>query len=82
MDETKLTIIDEEVEEIFEDGIESDEQQEKAKSKWSQMEALVGAKPRLEEVAKDLIEHFEMRSQTQPGKAMIVGMSRDICARL
>ena len=82
LDESKLPIIDDEVEEIFEDGIESDEQQEKAKSKWSQMEALVGAKPRLEEVAKDLIEHFEMRSQTQPGKAMIVGMSRDICARL
>lgn len=82
LDESKLPIIDDEVEDIFEDGIESDEQQEKAKSKWSQMEALVGAKPRLEEVAKDLIEHFETRSQTQPGKAMIVGMSRDICARL
>ena len=82
LDESKLPIIDDEVEDIFEDGIESDEQQEKAKSKWSQMEALVGAKPRLEEVAKDLIEHFETRAQTQPGKAMIVGMSRDICARL
>ena len=43
---------------------------------------MVGAQPRLEEVAKDLIDHFETRSKTQPGKALIVGMSRDICARL
>ena len=82
LDESKIPVIDDEVEVIFEDGVESDEQQEKAKSKWSQMEALVGAKPRLQEVAKDLIEHFETRSKTQPGKAMIIGMSRDICARL
>ena len=82
LDDSKIPVIDDEVEVIFEDGVESDEQQEKAKSKWSQMEALVGAKPRLQEVAKDLIEHFETRSKTQPGKAMIIGMSRDICARL
>ena len=54
----------------------------KQKSKWSQIEALVGAQPRLKEVAEDLIQHFETRQKTQPGKAMIVGMSRDICARL
>ena len=82
LDESKMPLIDDEVEDIFEDGIEDDEQQEKAKSKWSQIEALVGAQPRLEEVAKDLIDHFETRSKTQPGKALIVGMSRDICARL
>ncbi|MDC1241255.1 type I restriction endonuclease subunit R [Gammaproteobacteria bacterium] len=82
LDDSKIPVIDDEVEVIFEDGVESDEQQEKAKSKWSQMEALVGAKPRLQEVAKDLIEHFGTRSKTQPGKAMIIGMSRDICARL
>jgi type I restriction enzyme R subunit len=82
LNESKATLIDEEVEDIFEDGIEDDEQQEKAKSRWSQIEALVGAQPRLEEVAKDLINHFETRSKTQPGKALVVGMSRDICARL
>ena len=82
IDKSKLPTIDDEVEDIFEDGIEDDEQQEKAKSKWSQIEALVGAQPRLKEVAEDLIQHFETRQKTQPGKAMIVGMSRDICARL
>ena len=82
LDESKIPSIDDEVEEIFEDGIEDDEQQEKAKTKWSQIEALVGAQPRLQQVAEDLIEHFETRKKTQPGKALIVGMSRDICARL
>ncbi len=82
IDESKLPEIDEEVEEIFEDGIEDYEQQEKAKIKWSQIEALVGAQPRLKEVAEDIIEHFHIRQKTQPGKALIVGMSRDICARL
>ena len=78
----KLNNIDHEVEEIFEDGIEDDEQQEKAKSKWSQIEALVGAQPRLKQIAEDFIHHFATRQRTQPGKALIVGMSRDICARL
>ncbi len=82
LDESKIPVIDDEVEDIFEDGIEDDEQQEKAKTKWSQIEALVGAQPRLEQIAKDLINHFETRCKTQPGKAMIIGMSRDICARL
>ena len=53
LDESKMPLIDDEVEDIFEDGIEDDEQQEKAKSKWSQIEALVGTQPRLEEVAKE-----------------------------
>ena len=57
-------------------------EKEKAKTQWSALEAIVGSDSRLEEVANDLIEHYETRSQTQPGKAMIVTMSRDICVRL
>ena len=45
-------------------------------------EAIVGSEPRLKEVAQDLIQHYETRSETQPGKAMIVTMSREICVRL
>ena len=36
----------------------------------------------LQEVAEDLIAHYEKRNETQLGKAMIVTMSRDICVRL
>ena len=81
LDKAKIPTIDDEVNEIFEDDIDY-ERQERAKSKWSQVEVLVGAQPRLKQVAKDIVKHFEQRSETQPGKAMIVGMSRDICARL
>src|SRR5690606_30902489 len=43
---------------------------------------LVGAQPRLKQVAADLVQHFETRTATLEGKAMIVCMSRDICAEL
>jgi type I restriction enzyme R subunit len=79
--EPLLPQVDEQVDELFadEDDIPT---QERAKSRWAALEALVGADPRIEEIAADLVAHFEQRSRTQPGKAMGVLMSRDICARL
>jgi type I restriction enzyme R subunit len=76
-----LPQVDERVDELFseEDDIPA---AERAKSRWAALEALVGAEPRLIEVAADLIAHFEQRCRSQPGKAMLVAMSRDICARL
>ncbi|MCC5845916.1 MAG: type I restriction endonuclease subunit R [Verrucomicrobia bacterium] len=70
-----------EVEEVIEDE-EDLAQREKTKGMWSQLEKLVGAEPRLAEIAEDLVRHYEARTQVIEGKAMIVGMSRDICARL
>ena len=55
---------------------------EKTKGEWSRLEKLVGAKPRIEQVAADLVEHFEARTESIDGKAMIVAMSRDICVHL
>lgn len=69
-----------EVEEVVED--EEETQRERTKGIWSTLEKLVGAKERIEEIAADLVSHFETRNGVIPGKAMIVGMSRDICARL
>jgi type I restriction enzyme R subunit len=76
-----LSQVDEQVDDLFadEDDIPA---AERAKSRWAALEALVGAEPRLKQVAADHIAHFEQRSRTQPGKAMVVAMSRDICARL
>lgn len=68
-----------------EDVVEDEEDlslREKTKGEWSRLEKLVGAGPRLQQVAADLIEHFETRSALMEGKAMIVAMSRDICAQL
>ncbi|MEM8530766.1 MAG: type I restriction endonuclease subunit R [Chloroflexota bacterium] len=52
---------------------------ESLKSKWTRLEAIVGAEQRLALIAQDLITHFEQRQETLDGKAMIVCMSRRIC---
>lgn len=55
---------------------------QKAKSKWTQLEALIGSEDRIEEIAQDVINHFEARQEVFEGKAMIVCMSRRIAANL
>jgi len=82
LNQAKLPNVDEEVEDILDSETADEAEKEKAKSQWAALEAIVGSDSRLEEVAKDLISHYETRSKTQPGKAMIVTMSRDICVRL
>lgn len=75
----------EELSDKVEEIVEDDEDvggREKTKGEWSRLEKLVGAEPRLAEVAEDIINHFETRTATIEGKAMIVAMSRDICAQL
>jgi len=69
------------VDEVVEDE-EDSASREKTKSEWAALEKLVGAEPRLQQVAKDLVQHFDARINTIDGKAMIVCMSRDICAQL
>lgn len=82
LDHTALPTIDDEVEDILESETADEREKERAKSQWSALEAIVGTDARLQVVAEDLIKHYETRSQTQPGKAMVVTMSRDICVRL
>ena len=79
--ENEVPIIDEKVEEIFDDSVDDDREKERAKSRWAQLEAVVGAKSRIKQIAEDLINHFETRTKTQPGKTMIVCMSREICVK-
>ncbi|MBR9728007.1 type I restriction endonuclease subunit R [Shewanella intestini] len=84
----KLDINQDEIEQLneqVEDEIGEDEEtetREKVKSQWATLEKLVGAQPRIDQVAKDLVEHFTTRTSTFPGKAMIVSMSREICVDL
>ncbi|HQW08110.1 MAG TPA: DUF3387 domain-containing protein, partial [Steroidobacteraceae bacterium] len=68
----------------FEEATEGEEveRKEKLKTKWAQLEAVVGADRRLALVAKDIVEHFEKRLEAMDGKAMIVCMSRRICVEL
>ncbi|PIY61640.1 DEAD/DEAH box helicase, partial [Candidatus Uhrbacteria bacterium CG_4_10_14_0_8_um_filter_58_22] len=73
-------LLDAEVEAITE-GEESTAK-EKAKAKWTQIEAIVGHRDRLATVAADIVEHLEKRLETLKGKAMIVAMSRRIAVEL
>ena len=68
----------------FDDDLEQDEltETQKAKTKWTKLEALVGSSDRIKQVAKDIISHFEQRQEIMDGKAMIVAMSRRIAAEL
>ena len=76
----ELPQIDDEVDELAEDEEEST--QARLKSKWAALEKLIGAQPRVQNVAADLVAHFEARNQAQDGKAMAVAMSREICVHL
>ena len=73
--------LSEKVEEVIEDE-EDIAKREHAKGQWAALEKLVGAEPRLKEIARDLVDHFEARISVIEGKAMIVCMSREICARM
>jgi type I restriction enzyme R subunit len=72
--------VDEEFEEVTEG--EELERKERLKSKWAQLEAVVGAQQRLELIAQDIVDHFERRLEAMDGKGMIVCMSRRICVAL
>ena len=80
LDEDEKPHLDDEVAELTED--EAEDEQEKLKRKWANVEAVVGAEKRLAMVAMDLVEHFENRVVGMDGKAMIVCMSRRICVAL
>lgn len=72
------------IDEEFEELTESEEttSQQKLKSKWARLEAIVGNEHRLKLIAEDIVKHFESRNSILDGKGMIVCMSRRICVDL
>lgn len=59
-----------------------DEARERLKSRWAQIEAIVGSEKRVNELAADIVQHWEARREAMAGKAMIVAMSRRIAVAL
>ncbi|OWW26742.1 type I restriction-modification system endonuclease [Zobellia sp. OII3] len=49
---------------------------------WAAVEDAAGAEDRVKTVAKDILEHFNARTATLDGKAMIVCMSRRNCVKM
>ena len=80
LDEAERPAIDPDFEEATEG--EEVERKEKLKTRWAQLEAIVGAEKRVKLVAEDIVEHFEQRLEALDGKAMVVCMSRRICVDL
>src|SRR5687768_6442821 len=68
----------------FEEATEGEEvnRKEKLKSRWAQLEAVVGSENRIRLIASDLVKHFEARLAAMDGKAMVVAMSRRITVQL
>lgn len=79
LDEKTAKKLDDEINDISD---ATEEQLEKAKKKTATIDAVVGHPDRLKDVAKDIVTHFEDRQKVFEGKAMIVGMTRNICVRL
>ena len=79
LDDEQLKSLDALVDETTE---ASESESEEAKSKWSRLEALVGAEARLDAIAADIVTHWEKRRSSMVGKAMIVTMSRRIAVAL
>ena len=62
---------------------EETERKEQLRSRWAQLEAVVGAESRVQLIARDLVTHFEQRREVFPeGKAMLVCMSRRIAVEM
>lgn len=68
----------------FEEATEGEEleRKERLKSRWAQLEAVVGSENRLKLIARDLVDHFGNRLAAMDGKAMVVVMSRRIAVGL
>jgi type I restriction enzyme R subunit len=59
-----------------------DEARERLKSRWAQVEAIVGSEKRINELAADIVQHWEARREVMAGKGLIVAMSRRIAVAL
>lgn len=80
MDEEGRRLIEE-----FDKDLEEDEEitdRQRAKAKWAKLEAIVGHPERVKNLARDIVNHFELRQSVFDGKGMIVAMSRRIAVDL
>jgi len=81
-EEAKM-VLNDLAEQLVED--EEDSVQATLKRRWADLELIVGSEPRIKEIAKDIVSHFANRCaspELADGKAMVVGMSRNICVDL
>jgi type I restriction enzyme, R subunit len=79
LDETGRQLLDELDEDLsFEDLTTT----QTAKVNQTSVEAIIGSTKRINQIAADIITHFETRQQVNKGKAMIVTISRQVAVNL
>jgi type I restriction enzyme R subunit len=61
---------------------EDESEQNRAVGRHTRLEALAMAEGRIEKLAEDLVNHWELRKQSLPGKAMVVSISREAAVAL
>lgn len=68
----------------FDEDLEAENEQvaEDLRRRHSRLEALIGSQPRINTIARDVVQHFEARQEVMYGKGMVVCLSRKIAARL
>ena len=79
LDETGRQLLDELDEDLSFEDLNTTQ---KAKANQTRIEAIVGSTQRLQQIAQDIVTHFEARQQVNKGKAMIVTMTRRIAVNL
>ena len=79
LDETGRQLLDELDEDLSFEDLSTTQQ---AKANQTRIEAIVGSTQRLQQIAQDIVTHFESRQQVNKGKAMIVTMTRKIAVNL
>ncbi|MDI6701118.1 MAG: type I restriction endonuclease subunit R [bacterium] len=72
-------LIEEFEKELEENGLS---EVEKTKKKWARLEDLIGGNKRINQIAQDIVNHFEQRLNVINGKGMIVAMTRKIAVKL
>ncbi|WP_344790669.1 type I restriction endonuclease subunit R [Gryllotalpicola daejeonensis] len=80
LSDRELASLDEQADEITEQVEER--AADEVKSRWSRLEAIVGADARLTLEAQFIVDHWEKRREAMSGKGMIVVMSRRIAVAL
>jgi type I restriction enzyme R subunit len=75
--------IDEEADEIVvASDNPNDNYANEQKVKWAALEKLVTSEPRMKQIAKDLVDHWENRLDAIDGKGIIVCISRHACVQM
>lgn len=78
----KLHLGNAEIEEEAEEILEGLDNKDRNKVLWAAAEDAAGADERVAKISKDLLKHFNNRSENLDGKAMIVCMSRRNCVKM